>query len=142
MTGDVLEERKYSRLSKLILVHKNFKLDSISEGDCFINFSMNSLIEHRNDINKMMIAKQEQQGKEEESSESTPKGNLDEVSSIIKNNHTAIVYGKLPPECRKDQAKRFNQKDLPYLVATNAIGMGLNLNIKKIVFMAIHRSNV
>jgi hypothetical protein len=59
MTGDVLEERKYSRLSKLILVHKNFKLDSISEGDCFINFSMNSLIEHRNDINKMMIAKQE-----------------------------------------------------------------------------------
>jgi hypothetical protein len=59
MTGDILEERKYSRLSKLILVHKNFKLESISEGDCVINFSMKSLIEHRNDINKMIMASQE-----------------------------------------------------------------------------------
>jgi ATP-dependent RNA helicase SUPV3L1/SUV3 len=44
MTGDVLEERRYSRLSKLILVHKNFRLESISEGDCVINFSVSSLI--------------------------------------------------------------------------------------------------
>jgi ATP-dependent RNA helicase SUPV3L1/SUV3 len=58
----------------------------------------------------------------------------------IKRNHAAIVYGKLPPECRKDQARRFNDKNLPFLVATNAIGMGLNLNIKRIVFMAIHRT--
>lgn len=56
------------------------------------------------------------------------------------NNYTAIVYGKLPPECRKEQANLFNQNNLPYLVATNAIGMGLNLNIKKIVFMDITRA--
>ncbi len=56
------------------------------------------------------------------------------------NNYTAIVYGKLPPECRKEQANLFNKKYLPYLVATNAIGMGLNLNIKKIVFMDITRA--
>lgn len=33
----------------------------------------------------------------------------------------------------------FNTRDLPYLVATNAIGMGLNLNIRKVVFLAIER---
>ena len=41
-------------------------------------------------------------------------------------NYTAIVYGRLPPECRKQQAQQFNNFNLPYLVATNAIGMGLN----------------
>jgi ATP-dependent RNA helicase SUPV3L1/SUV3 len=45
----------------------------------------------------------------------------------------------LPPECRKSQATKFNSRDLPYLVATNAIGMGLNLNIRKIVFLSIDR---
>lgn len=29
---------------------------------------------------------------------------------------------------------------MPYLVATNAIGMGLNLNIKKVVFISLHRN--
>ena len=55
------------------------------------------------------------------------------------NNYTAIIYGKLPPECRKEQAISFNTGQLPYLVATNAIGMALNLNIKKIVFLSIDR---
>jgi ATP-dependent RNA helicase SUPV3L1/SUV3 len=33
----------------------------------------------------------------------------------------------------------FNTAQLPYLVATNAIGMGLNLNIRKIVFISVER---
>ena len=33
----------------------------------------------------------------------------------------------MPPICRKTQAEKFNTGKLPYLVATNAIGMGLNL---------------
>lgn len=54
LTGDTLEERRYSRLSKLTLIHKHFKLENISPGDCVINFSMNTLIRHRNDINKFI----------------------------------------------------------------------------------------
>jgi ATP-dependent RNA helicase SUPV3L1/SUV3 len=54
ITGDLLEERKYSRLSKLTLIHKIYKLEDIQPGDCVINFSMNSLIRHRNDMNKML----------------------------------------------------------------------------------------
>lgn len=56
-------------------------------------------------------------------------------------NRTAMVYGKLPPDCRKNQARAFNSNELPYLVATNAIGMGLNLNIKKVILMAIDKQD-
>jgi ATP-dependent RNA helicase SUPV3L1/SUV3 len=43
-----------------------------------------------------------------------------------------MVYGSLPSETRADQAKIFNAPDTGYdvLVASDAIGMGLNLNIK------------
>ena len=41
----------------------------------------------------------------------------------------AIVYGSLPPEIRAQQAKLFNdpENDYDFLVASDAIGMGLNL---------------
>ncbi len=43
-----------------------------------------------------------------------------------------MVYGSLPSETRAAQAKIFNSPDTGYdvLVASDAIGMGLNLNIK------------
>ena len=47
-----------------------------------------------------------------------------------------MVYGGLPPEMRRMQARLFNEPDSGYdvLVASDAIGMGLNLNIRRIVF--------
>ena len=43
-----------------------------------------------------------------------------------------MVYGSLPSETRATQAKIFNAPDTGYdvLVASDAIGMGLNLNVK------------
>ncbi|KXX76115.1 ATP-dependent RNA helicase suv3, mitochondrial [Madurella mycetomatis] len=48
----------------------------------------------------------------------------------------AIVYGSLPPETRASQAALFNDpnNDYDYLVASDAIGMGLNLEIKRVIF--------
>lgn len=48
----------------------------------------------------------------------------------------APVLLQLPPELRAQQASMFNSADTGYdiLVATDAIGMGLNLNIRRIVF--------
>ncbi|KAI8065235.1 P-loop containing nucleoside triphosphate hydrolase protein [Gongronella butleri] len=48
----------------------------------------------------------------------------------------AVAYGALPPEIRALQAKKFNDPDDPacVLVASDAIGMGLNLNIKRVIF--------
>ncbi len=48
----------------------------------------------------------------------------------------AIVYGSLPPETRAQQAALFNDPDNDYdfLVASDAIGMGLNLEVKRVIF--------
>ncbi|KAK5660260.1 hypothetical protein OQA88_12799 [Cercophora sp. LCS_1] len=48
----------------------------------------------------------------------------------------AIVYGSLPPETRAHQAALFNDptNDYDFLVASDAIGMGLNLEIKRVIF--------
>ncbi|KAL5945910.1 RNA helicase [Pyricularia oryzae] len=48
----------------------------------------------------------------------------------------AIVYGSLPPETRAEQAALFNDPDneYDYIVASDAIGMGLNLEIRRVVF--------
>lgn len=53
----------------------------------------------------------------------------------------AIVYGGLPQEVRRDQASLFNEPDNDYsiLVATDAVGMGLNLNIGRIVFETLSK---
>jgi len=46
------------------------------------------------------------------------------------------VYGQLPLETRAAQARLFNEENTGYdvLVASDAIGMGLNLNIRRIIF--------
>ncbi|KAJ4300386.1 RNA helicase [Collariella sp. IMI 366227] len=48
----------------------------------------------------------------------------------------AVVYGSLPPETRASQAALFNDpnNDYDFLVASDAIGMGLNLEIKRVIF--------
>ena len=46
----------------------------------------------------------------------------------------AVVYGALPPEVRRLQARLFASGEAPFLVATDAIGMGLNLPIRTILF--------
>lgn len=48
----------------------------------------------------------------------------------------AVIYGQLPPETRSLQARLFNEENTGYdiLVASDAIGMGLNLNIRRTIF--------
>ncbi|CAH2214112.1 helicase-related protein [Tepidibacter aestuarii] len=51
----------------------------------------------------------------------------------------SIIYGDLPPEVRKKQYAQFLNKETSILVTTDAIGMGVNLPIKRIVFMEIKK---
>ena len=64
-----------------------------------------------------------------------PKGS----SEIEEENHCAIIYGALPPETKKNQAFMFNNRlgNVKFLVATDAIGMGLNLNIQRVIFSTL-----
>lgn len=54
-----------------------------------------------------------------------------------------VIYGALPPETRRHQASLFNDQDNEYdvLVASDAVGMGLNLNIRRVVFYSLAKFN-
>ena len=56
-----------------------------------------------------------------------------------KNIKTSIIYGDLPPEVRKMQYEQFINKENKVLVTTDAIGMGVNLPIRRIIFMSIRK---
>ncbi len=47
----------------------------------------------------------------------------------------AIIYGALPYATRRRQMEGFLNGDMEYIVSTDAIGMGLNLPIRRIIFM-------
>ncbi len=47
----------------------------------------------------------------------------------------SMIYGSMPPETRKKQMQRFLNGETSVIVATDAIGMGLNLPIRRIVFL-------
>lgn len=47
----------------------------------------------------------------------------------------SVIYGSLPPEIRRRQMKLFTSGKTRVVVATDAIGMGLNLPVERIVFI-------
>ncbi|MGY3714481.1 helicase-related protein [Sutcliffiella cohnii] len=60
-----------------------------------------------------------------------------ETASILQNNghSVSMIYGSMPPETRKKQIQRFLKGETTIIVATDAIGMGLNLPIRRVVFL-------
>ncbi|GKU26724.1 helicase-related protein [Clostridium folliculivorans] len=51
----------------------------------------------------------------------------------------SLIYGDLPPEVRRKQYESFISGSSKILISTDAIGMGVNLPIKRIVFMDIKK---
>ena len=47
----------------------------------------------------------------------------------------SVIYGSLPPATRREQVRRFLERETEVVVSTDAIGMGLNLPIRRIVFV-------
>lgn len=60
-----------------------------------------------------------------------------EIAKMFKDNkvETSMIYGDLPPEVRKIQYRDFIDGRNKILVSTDAIGMGVNLPIRRIIFM-------
>lgn len=58
------------------------------------------------------------------------------VSAQLLNNNikTSIIYGSLPYSTRKKQFERFLDGETEVIVCTDAIGMGVNLPIRRIIF--------
>lgn len=51
----------------------------------------------------------------------------------------AVVLGALSPRARNAQVALYESREVDYLVATDAIGMGLNLGIKHVAFASLHK---
>ncbi|MBR4501022.1 MAG: helicase [Clostridia bacterium] len=47
----------------------------------------------------------------------------------------SLIYGALPPDVRRSQARSFQQGENDVVVSTDAIAMGMNLPIERVVFL-------
>lgn len=114
-TGDELVENHYERFKPLVVEAKTLlgDLSNVRPGDCVVAFSRREIFEVKLAIEKFT------------------------------KHRCCVIYGALPPETRRQQATLFNDQDNEYdvLVATDAVGMGLNLNIRRVVFYNLSKYN-
>mmetsp|Transcript_4486 Transcript_4486/g.13608 ORF Transcript_4486/g.13608 Transcript_4486/m.13608 type:complete len:704 (+) Transcript_4486:161-2272(+) len=119
LCGDDFEDHVYERRTPLSATEEGLSEDysKLNKGDAVIAFSRQELFRLKNEIES-------------------------------KTDHKCcLIYGNLPPETRSKQARLFNDPTTEYtiLVATDAVGMGLNLNIGRVVFTAmekVHKSGL
>ena len=52
---------------------------------------------------------------------------------------TSMVYGALPYEVRREEVRKFMDGETQVVVATDAIGMGLNLPVQRVVFAEVEK---
>ncbi len=64
-----------------------------------------------------------------------------EIAELIRRQRggTAIVMGALSPRTRNAQVEMFESGEVDYLVATDAIGMGLNLDVNHVWFASLRK---
>ena len=64
-----------------------------------------------------------------------------EIAELLRQHKggAAVVLGSLSPRTRNAQVEVYENNNVDYLVATDAIGMGLNLNIDHIVFSSLKK---
>jgi ATP-dependent RNA helicase SUPV3L1/SUV3 len=59
---------------------------------------------------------------------------------LRQNKRVAVVYGALGPTVRRAEARRFREGEADVLVATDAIGMGLNIGpLRRVVFSSLRK---
>ncbi|BGP44502.1 RNA helicase [Rhodotorula kratochvilovae] len=109
--GDECIVKRYQRLSPLVVADHSLDgdLSRIRRGDCLVTFSRSNIFAFKRAI--------------------------EEKTGL----RVAVAYGGLPPEVREEQARAFNEGTYDVLVASDAIGMGLNLKIRRVVFESLHK---
>lgn len=66
------------------------------------------------------------------------KRKVHEVANHLKNNlniKTSIIYGALPYDVRQNEADKFSKGITDVVVTTDAIGLGMNLPIRRVIFL-------
>lgn len=60
---------------------------------------------------------------------------LSTAALLEKNGFKAsVIYGALPPESRRNEVRKYLEGETTVVVATDAIGMGISLPIKRVIF--------
>ncbi|XP_003746157.2 ATP-dependent RNA helicase SUV3 homolog, mitochondrial [Galendromus occidentalis] len=111
--GEQIEVRNYERLTPLVVEKEALRsLSNLQPGDCVVCFNKNDIYTVSLEIERM-------------------------------DKQCAIIYGSLSPGTKSAQSEKFNDPDHPckILVATDAIGMGLNLSIRRIIFYNVTKPN-
>lgn len=109
-TGDDFSVNHYERLSPLHISDSlGGDLRKIAKGDCVVAFSRSHIFQTKSKV---------------------------EASTGMR---CAVAYGRLPPEVRSEQAEKFNDQDSGFdvLVASDAVGMGLNLCVSKMFSLSL-----
>lgn len=108
-TGEEVEVRNYKRLTELVVQDEAVRsLERVQPGDCIVCFSKQQIYAVSQGLEQLGI-------------------------------ECAVIYGSLPPGPKLAMADKFNDPGDPckVLVATDAVGMGLNLNIRRIIFNSL-----
>lgn len=111
MTGDDLVINEYNRLGKLVVDEDPVSIHDLKRGDCIVCFSKPVILDMKAHVEKQTGLK------------------------------CAVIYGALPPETRAQEAQRFNNGEYDVVVASDAIGMGLNLKINRVIFTTTQKYN-
>ena len=119
--GDEITIHQYGRLSPIEVENTPFtSWDDLRTGDCIVSFSKKQIYKLKEELNVHL--------------------NTDEQGRVKSNtNHSSVIYGALPPESKMMQQEAFNERigNIKYLIATDAIGMGMNLNINRLIFASL-----
>ncbi|DBA92452.1 TPA: hypothetical protein ACH3X1_002686 [Trebouxia sp. C0004] len=111
--GEPLSVLNYDRFTDLEIQPGALQRDytSVEPGDCIVAFSRRDIFDIKTDIERRT------------------------------NHKCCVIYGALPPEMRRHQAALFNEPNNGFdiLVASDAVGMGLNLNIRRVIFHKVQK---
>ncbi len=109
LTDEPVEEITLQRKSPLLAADEPVALADLKKGDALIAFSRRDVLELRSELQR-------------------------------RNRRVATIYGALSPEVRRAEARRFRETgEADILIATDAIGLGLNLPISRIVFSTLEK---
>jgi ATP-dependent RNA helicase SUPV3L1/SUV3 len=63
------------------------------------------------------------------------------IAEALRQQHggTAVVLGALSPRTRNAQVAMYQAGEVHHMVATDAIGMGLNMDVDRVVFASLHK---
>lgn len=113
LTGEEVEVRIFERRAPLATMPRPIDLNELKSGDAVIAFSRTNVLAMKAEISRLVNP------------------------ATQKPFRVATIYGALGPEVRRSEAARFSSGQAEILVATDAIGMGLNLPIDRVIFSSL-----